>query len=162
MSDIKKTGLRLRAKEQIHRFHTISRYRPEYCDMLVEHMGNGLSFNAFAGVIKVSQGTLYKWSKKHPEFAEARTRGDAAALLYWEQCGKSGMLGEIKNFNPSVYIFSMKNKFDWTDRPEVKNLIEGDDSAKDHELLQECPRDELYKLIKAKKETEEDKDVIDV
>lgn len=114
--EIKKTGLRLRAKEQIQKFHRVSSFKPEYCDLLVEHMSKGLSFNAFAGVIKVSQAVLYKWSKKYPEFQDARNRGDAAALLHWEKVGRAGMMGKVPNFNAAVYIFSMKNKFDWTDK----------------------------------------------
>ena len=38
-----------------------SEYRPEYCEMVQEHMAKGKSLTAFAGSIKVSAFTVYEW-----------------------------------------------------------------------------------------------------
>jgi hypothetical protein len=88
-----------------------SEYRPHYCAMLVDHMKDGLSFESFAGVIGKDQDTLHQWMKKHRAFAEARKKGDAVSLLFWEKIGIAGMAGKIKGFNPTSHIFNMHNRF---------------------------------------------------
>lgn len=37
---------------------------------------------------------------------------------FWENIGMKGMKGEIPNFNSTVWIFNMKNRFNWTDKRE--------------------------------------------
>lgn len=49
-----------------------SKFKKEYCDMLIEHMKLGKSFETFAGKIRVSRRTLYDWVESYPEFKEAK------------------------------------------------------------------------------------------
>ena len=104
-----------------------SKYKPEYCEALVEHMKTGLSFESFAGLVAVNQDTLHEWKKKHPEFSEAQKNGSALSLLWWEKLGKAAMVGEavvtpdgrrvsFDNFNTTMWIFAMKNRHGWRDR----------------------------------------------
>ena len=44
-----------------------SKYDSKYCDMLIEHMSEGLSFESFAGLIGTCKETIYEWTRKHPE-----------------------------------------------------------------------------------------------
>jgi transposase len=93
-------------------------YKPEYCEMLVEHMKRGLSFEAFGAVVDVCEDTLYEWRKVHPEFSEAYKRGLAHSRNFWEELGLIGTT-EGKNFNATTWIFNMKNRFKWKDRHDV-------------------------------------------
>lgn len=97
-----------------------TKYKSKYCDLVIEHMDKGLSFESFAATIDVCVDTLYEWIKVHKEFSDAKKKATAKALCKWETIGMSGMQGEIMNFNASTWIFSMKNRFKWTDRMETK------------------------------------------
>lgn len=99
-----------------------SKYKPEYCEMLVEHMENGLSFESFAGTIDVSREVLYDWEKVHEEFLHAKKRGFAKCQLWWEKAGNAGLWGNKDGtFNTGVWVFSMKNRFKWNDKVEVES-----------------------------------------
>lgn len=96
-----------------------SLYKPEYCKALIDHLASGLSFESFAATIDVNRDTLYEWEKVHPAFSDARKIGTEKSLIFWEKMGLTGALGKIKGFQPAVYIFTMKNRFRWTDRQET-------------------------------------------
>lgn len=95
-----------------------SKYKKEFCERLIKHMEDGLSFEAFAGEIGVAIDTVYNWNKKHPEFSEAKKIGTAKSQLFWEKMGRSGVVGKIPGFNTAAWIFNMKNRFNWRDKRE--------------------------------------------
>jgi hypothetical protein len=102
-------------------------YKKAYCEMLVEHMRQGLNFETFAAKLNYqSVSNLYKWIDKHPEFREAKKVGEALAHLWWLELGRSAAVGKIPNFNSTVWIFTMKNMFRWRDKPpeEISDKIQ--------------------------------------
>lgn len=113
-----------------------SDYKPEYCDMLIEHMAGGLSFEAFAGVLRKSKVTLYKWADEHAEFMNAKQVGTEACRLFWEKLGVDYVIniseshkdGDSsshisKSLNAKVYDINMKNRFGWADKQEIKQEL---------------------------------------
>lgn len=96
-----------------------STYSDEYPDLLIEHMSQGFSFLSFGGVVDppCATSTLYEWMEAHPEFSEARKRGENASRRWWEIQGAVGMHSKV--FNSTVWIFNMKNRFKWADRSEI-------------------------------------------
>jgi transposase len=96
-----------------------TKYDPEMCEKAVEFLSEGLSIQAMAGEMGVCKDTIYEWMKVHPEFSDAIKRGVAKGALFWEKIGRAGASGKIKGFNPAAWIFTMKNRFKWTDRVEV-------------------------------------------
>lgn len=104
-------------------------YDPKYCEMLIDHMSQGLSFEAFAGKIEVTFKTLYNWAEANPEFLQAKETGQAKSRLFWEQLGNSGAAGHLPGFNSAAYKYNMANRFKWTDRQDLtsggKKLPEG-------------------------------------
>lgn len=93
-------------------------YRPEYCQMLIDHMKQGNSFESFGAVADCAESTLYVWRDANPEFSEAYKRGSAYSRKFWEDLGIVGTV-EGKNFNATTWIFNMKNRFKWTDRQDI-------------------------------------------
>lgn len=93
-----------------------SKYKPEFCDLLIGHMKKGLSFEAFGSAVKVHKDTLYEWVKAHPEFKEAKDEAFCENQLFYERIGIDGMLGKIPGFNVTAWIFNMKNRHGWRDR----------------------------------------------
>ena len=73
-----------------------SKFKPEYCPALIEHMKQGGSFEAFAAVVHTSFQTLYAWCEAHEEFLEAKKEGTALALKFWEDIAKAGITGNLR------------------------------------------------------------------
>lgn len=116
-----------------------SKYKPEYCEQLIEHMREGLSFESFSAVIGVNRDSLYEWTNKHQEFSDAKKVGLDHNLLFWEKVGRNGALGKIPNFNPTTWIFNMKNRHLWKDKQpeEVSQINLNVDNQSDEDLLKE-------------------------
>lgn len=98
-------------------------YKPEYCQMVIDHMAEGFSFEAFAGLIGVCKQTIYNWLEQHPDFVDAKKKGFEASRMFWEKIGiNQAKTGEG---SATAFIFNMKNRFkeDWNDR--VINQHEG-------------------------------------
>lgn len=95
-------------------------YKEEYCDQIIEHLAQGFSMESFAATINCSRDSLYEWRNKHKSFSDSIKIGLEKSLIFWEKIGQEGTLGKIKGFNCATYIFSMKNKFRWTDRTEAE------------------------------------------
>ncbi len=112
-------------------------YKPEYCEMLIEHGESGLSFEAFAGVIGTTFKTLYTWADKHPEFLQAKKEFEAKSRVFWEKEGIEGLWSTStrnkdgsttsKSLNASVWIFNMKNRHKWRDKIETSEVDSFDD-----------------------------------
>jgi len=93
-----------------------SDYQKKYCQMLIEHMGQGYSFASFAGKIKCNIDSLYEWKKKYPDFSEAHTLGLSANLLFWEG---NGIYISVKNKgNFSAWRYNMANRHGWRDNQD--------------------------------------------
>jgi hypothetical protein len=109
-------------------------YDEKYCDMLIEYMAKGRSYESFAGVVGVSKQALYDWEKKHPEFLYAKRIGRAKCQATLEDWGESLVKGHFgKGANTSAWIFMMKNMSNWRDDPSMND----DDSISDLEFVDE-------------------------
>lgn len=95
-----------------------TKYKPEYCQMLVEHMKQGFSFECFGAVIDCSEDALYDWKNLHKEFSEAYKKGRMYSMKFWEDLGVVGTT-EGNHFNATSWIFNMKNRFGWRDRTDI-------------------------------------------
>lgn len=94
-----------------------TKYKPEYCKMLVTHMAKGLSFEAFAGVVEVNPDTLYHWANTKPAFSEAKIIAFGKNRLFWETKAVEHLTNEKGvSFNATSWIFNMKNRFGWRDK----------------------------------------------
>lgn len=105
-----------------------SKYEPQFCEQLVEHMAQGYPLDTFAAVLKINPDTLYEWAKVHPEFSEAIKEGRARSLKWFMDIGKAAMVGaknpetkEVISVNPTFWIFMMKNMHKWRDRSEIEH-----------------------------------------
>jgi hypothetical protein len=94
-------------------------FKEEYCQMLIEHMRQGYSFESFGAYpVCVTKDTLYSWLKQHPQFAYAKKLGTIECRKLWEKLGLAGASGKLPGFNTAAWIFNMKNRFMWRDRVE--------------------------------------------
>jgi hypothetical protein len=142
---------KLLAKERKHLLK-----RVEYDDALglklIHHMSKGLSFETFnVNGVFIPKTTLYRWIKKHPEFAEAKEMGNAASQ-YRLECIANESLDENEPFkNFPLWYATMKNKHGWADKVDTTQQLSGTLnhtslvdylSGRDCELLESIEDDE--------------------
>ena len=97
-------------------------YKKIYCKKLIEHMSQGFSYETFCAVAGVSKQTLYDWEKANSEFLDSKREAFALCQLFWEGLGIKYIANtkDSKKLNSSVWVFNMKNRFQWRDRIEVE------------------------------------------
>lgn len=112
-----------------------TKFREEYCEMLIEHMSKGLSYESFSATCNTHRDTLYHWETIHPSFSDAKKEGNEKRLAFYEKLGLKGMTGKIEKFSAAMWIFYMKNVHKWTDRQDVQQTTQTIEiSEKDKEL----------------------------
>ena len=97
-----------------------TKYLPEFCEQLEQHMADGYSFESFGGKVRVSASTLYLWAEENPEFSEAKSSGNTQRLMKHEEMLQDIASGRIQG-NASAMIFKMKNLgsgLGWRDQPK--------------------------------------------
>ena len=97
-----------------------TKYKPEYCQGIIDFMSEGKSLVAFAAQIEVNPDTVYEWEKVHDEFSEAIKVARAKCQAWWEREGQRGLfMGKGESFSASAWIFNMKARFGYRDKQEV-------------------------------------------
>lgn len=136
-----------------------SLYDPKYCEMLITHMAEGLSFESFAGILGHSKQTLYTWTEEHREFLDAKKQGEAKSLLWWESEGRKGlweettkeegengfMITKTRKLNTVNWLFNMKNRHSWRSEKEI-TVTTGEESFR--EKIKKLSMAELTELVK--------------
>lgn len=100
----------------------------ELCEALIEHGRTGLSFETF-GVSEaaiaivgsyVVKDTIYKWVDKYPEFSDAKKAYTELCRQWWEKKANDHITHykDGKQLNSAVWIFNMRNRFGWRDKPK--------------------------------------------
>lgn len=97
-------------------------YKPEYCQMLIDHMATGMSYETFAATINTCRATLYNWEKQFPDFLDAKKQAVEAGQQFWEKIAIDHLVERDKGdkVNSAMWIFNMKNRFKWRDRHEIE------------------------------------------
>ena len=96
-----------------------TKYKPEFCSMLVKHFAEGYSFESFGAIADCCFDTLHEWVKVYPDFSDAKKQGKPKSLYWWETVGRGGVTGKLKGFNTATWIFNMKNRHGWRDVQEI-------------------------------------------
>lgn len=103
----------LSEKRQKNKGGRPTKYRLECCDVVLELMKKGFSKRAVASALGICRDTLYQWCRVNQRFSYTCEVGEAMSQKYWEEIGMLGMLGKIKGFKASVWIYIMKSRFGW-------------------------------------------------
>jgi len=109
-------------------------YKPEYCQLLIQHMEKGYSFESFAGLVGVSKQTIYDWCEANPNFLDSKKKAFEKNRLFWEEQGIDGLFSETefdskgkpvksRSINSTLWIFQMKNRFkeEWREKQEIQH-----------------------------------------
>ncbi len=108
-----------------------SKYKPEYCDMLIEHRRKiGRSYESFAAVIGVSRAVLYVWEKEYPEFLDAKKRARDVSLLTFEEAAGDMIIDGGGNIVGLIFMMKNQHADQYSDKP-----IEKEDAVDDLEIV---------------------------
>lgn len=96
-----------------------SDYKPEYCDLVIQHMKEGASLTSFAASINCARSTINVWMEANPEFSEAVKAGKAHCAAWWEMVGRKNAVEG--GGNATLVIFGLKNMAgdDWREKQEI-------------------------------------------
>lgn len=98
-----------------------TKYKPEYCERVVEYMKEGASMHEVALDLDVHIDTIYEWIKVHPKFSEAIKKGKAFSEGWWKKKGRDSL--NDNTFSPALWYMNMKNRFHWRDKHEVQSTV---------------------------------------
>lgn len=122
-----------------------TKYKKEYCQMLIDHMAQGYSFKSFAGIITTDEATIARWVLEFPDFCAAKMIGKAKERVIWEKLHlKCCATGEG---SMSGIIWAQKNKFpeDYKDTSEKNIAFSGDFK----QLIATMDATQLHDLVSA-------------
>lgn len=92
--------------------------RKKAYEAFCEHIAQGYSAKSFHD--PCVENTILKMMKDYPQDCpeEQLEAAKAQGRLFWERIGVAGTTGKLKGFNPSSWIFNMKNRLGWKDKQE--------------------------------------------
>lgn len=139
-----------------------TKYNPQYCEDVIEHMKKGKSIRSFAAECSVDEETVHNWIKKHPEFFGAVKEGREQAYKWWENQGMTGLWDSttsevspdgtkttsFSKINNRMFEMFMQNMFGWSRKIAADVETKNDDQSKTIEALKE----EVRALINAKEQ----------
>lgn len=96
-----------------------SLYKRKYCKIAHDFLSKGYSKEALAGELGISRQCLYEWLAKYDDFGDTVRIAEAKAQFVWEDLGLRAAQGQVKQFNTSVWMFVMKNRFGWRDKHDL-------------------------------------------
>lgn len=117
------------------------RYKKEFCEKLIKHMAQGLSYESFGPEVGVHRFTLYEWEKKYPEWVEAKREAQDKAFAFWEKLFVSKAFGQKKEADIAAIIFCLKTRFHkhYGERHKIEE-VKSADSMTIEELKEEFKR----------------------
>lgn len=128
-----------------------SKFKLEYCELLIEHMAKGDSYETFGAFLHLekkvsakdapSRTTLYNWEKEHPEWKETKSLAFDCCQLFWENLGKEGIQGSSESYiddngnevrrsktvaSTGIWALNMRNRFGYKDKVEITTGKDGE------------------------------------
>lgn len=86
-----------------------SKYDPANCERVIFWASDGEFIEQWAARLDVSIGTVYAWTNRYPEFAEAVRIAYAKSADFWMRVGVSNLANT--NFKHTVYLEIMRKRF---------------------------------------------------
>lgn len=125
-----------------------SLYKPEMCKIVEDLMAQGKTNAQVCAVLGISPDSFLRYRRDHPELAAAYEKGKTCQQAVWEDIGFKGMVGEIKGFNATTYIFMMSNLFRGEYTQKSNDITVNVNNGDIHKNIIELSNDELEERIK--------------
>lgn len=104
----------------------MAKYDDGFCDLLIEHMASGFSYDSFPAYlhektgVSVSVMAMYKWEKLKgkEKWKDAKDFAQSKCLFFYEKLLRSGMVGiefkvngKVAKIDKTLIIFALKTRF---------------------------------------------------
>lgn len=86
-----------------------TKYKPEYCALVIEMGKDGKSWAQMASALDVDRATFYHWQEQYPEFLTAFNRAKVHAQAWWEEKASAAL--DTRDFNAPVWKKSVEARF---------------------------------------------------
>jgi hypothetical protein len=118
----KKKVTKKKAKKKPNPVGRPTRYQQRFATELAVMFTNGESVAEVCVLLGICKQTFYTWCDTHPEFLDAYKKGQELSEAWWHKIGRANATGRMRG-SAATWIFNMKNRFNWTDRTEVKSDV---------------------------------------
>ena len=97
-----------------------TKYRPEYCDVIIELGKEGKSIAQMASHFDVDKASIFDWAAANADFSTALARAKAHSQTWWENAAQKNM--DNRNFNAQLWLKSVASRFrdDYTERQQTE------------------------------------------
>lgn len=97
-----------------------TKYRPEYCEQVIELGRLGKSPAQIAAALDVARATLTNWAEDHPDFLAALTRAYDLSQAWFEDRGQEGLTAP--GFNANLWAKQVSSRFadDYTSKSKTE------------------------------------------
>lgn len=125
-----------------------TKYRPRYCERVIELGCEGKSRAVIARELGVAISTMQDWEKRYDDFRAATARARELAQAWWEEQGQRGIWE--RDFNASAYRLQVMNRFPdrWRDKQSLEHSGEIDTGGEVHIYLPDNERGEMPDAIR--------------
>lgn len=106
-------------KPEKHAGGAPTQFKPEFSEMLVAHMAQGGSFEAFGAICKKCKQTLYNWLAVHPEWVEAKALGEVMSLRFYEEMGKNIAIGNMRRVTKETPVLDPDGKIVYDNKGNI-------------------------------------------
>lgn len=87
-------------------------YKPEYTEMILRGMAQGMTIESVCAYIGVSKSVLSGWCKKNKEIKEIIKLGKELSEAWWTEQGRQNIFN--RDFNHVLWMMNMSNRFKWS------------------------------------------------
>lgn len=115
-------AVKSKEKPEGYVFGRPTKYRPEYCEKVIEWGKLGKSRAWMCAQLEITYPTMLDWEQAHPNFSYALARAQMHSQAHWEDQGHDNI--KDRDFNSSVWSRSMAARFPEFWRESTKNETE--------------------------------------
>lgn len=93
-----------------------SKYKPEFCEQIIELGKQGKSIAQMAAAFDVDKASVYDWAASHEEFSTALARARTYSQTWWEDKAQQNL--GTRDFNAQLWLKSVASRFrdDYTEK----------------------------------------------
>lgn len=93
-----------------------SKYKPEYCEQILELGKQGKSIAQMAAAFDVDKASVYRWADEEEAFRTALARARTYSQTWWEDKAQQNL--GTRDFNAQLWLKSVASRFrdDYTEK----------------------------------------------
>lgn len=134
-----------------------TKYKPEYCEKIVELGKEGKSIAQMASFFDVDKASIYRWAEEEEDFRTALARAKAHSQNWWEEAAQNNLA--TRDFNAQLWLKSVASRFreDYTEKQVTEvsgpegGAIQVESSVIDARAMEPEHREALKQILIAAK-----------